>query len=281
MEIPFVFYICGSGVGIVIITLSFDMFTTKEILQVLNLAGYQNEVFIKKMSPQTIKCFFPFDLEHPYYLTAGSRIHLYGDNRRWAIVGEKNGYNNRSYIGTIELVYFGNCIDYPKDDSVSNNKTILLIDFEELFTESAGGRKLVYHELIPKDRPSVSIQGHVYNLNHDFSDYEKLGIEIKAYENPEKRIDFGSLIRYIQETNPDLIAAGEEAIFEHLPKDLPKLMTITDFHYESIYEEFARASKQELYQLIAKVLVTKDTAAWQPSLPANNHWSNRVSGRFL
>src|SRR5262245_57095947 len=45
-------------------------------------------------------CFF-MDLGHGYFYTANSRLTLYGDDGRWAIVFEKSGYANRD--GRIEL----------------------------------------------------------------------------------------------------------------------------------------------------------------------------------
>jgi hypothetical protein len=39
---------------------------------------------------------FWLDLEHGYCETVGSRIHLYADEDRWAVVAEKSGYANRA-----------------------------------------------------------------------------------------------------------------------------------------------------------------------------------------
>lgn len=41
-------------------------------------------------------CFF-MNLEHGYFYTANSRLTLYADESRWAIVFEKNGYANRRF----------------------------------------------------------------------------------------------------------------------------------------------------------------------------------------
>src|SRR5450432_4008449 len=50
------------------------------------------------------------DFEHPYLSTAGSRLTLYGDETRWAVVFEKAGYSNSGFSGEIWLTYFGNCL---------------------------------------------------------------------------------------------------------------------------------------------------------------------------
>ena len=57
-------------------------------------------------------------------------------------------------------------------------------------------------------------------------------------------------------------------------------MTINEFHYESFYKKENLPSRQECYQLIAKVLVTKDTTKWKPTLKPNNSWKNWSSGNL-
>jgi hypothetical protein len=39
-------------------------------------------------------------------------------------------------------------------------------------------------------------------------------------------------------------------------------------------------SKQETFNLIAKVLVTKDVTNWKPTLEPNNSWKNWESGHL-
>src|SRR5690606_12484622 len=113
---------------------NFQVFDEKEILKQLDQAfkGTPNEHFPKGRPEDVTYNFFP-DLEHGYFVTAGSRIHLYADSTRWAIVFEKSGYENRGFCGGIDLNYFGNCIDYPIDvfperNYISNTSSIVLID---------------------------------------------------------------------------------------------------------------------------------------------------------
>ena len=51
-------------------------------------------------------CWFFMELDHGYFHTANSRLTLYADNTRWAIVFEKNGYANRGYRIEVETHYF-------------------------------------------------------------------------------------------------------------------------------------------------------------------------------
>src|SRR5215467_10683432 len=89
-------------------------FTEKDVLDKLDLAfnGTPPDDYpIGKK--EDINYNFFLDLQHGYCETAGSRIHLYADTDRWAIVFEKSGYQNRGDRAEIELDYVGNCIDYP------------------------------------------------------------------------------------------------------------------------------------------------------------------------
>lgn len=90
----------------------------------------------------------------------------------------------------------------------------------------------------------------------------------------------GLQIRYLNETDSLVISATEDEIKKHIPADLPKIMTINEFHFESVYDKDNPPSTQETYQLIAKVLVTKDTTFWKPTMKPNNHWSNWESGNL-
>jgi hypothetical protein len=60
-------------------------------------------------APQNPYGFF-MDLDHGYFATANSRLSLFADQSRWAIVFEKSGYANRASRMEIELNYFGNCL---------------------------------------------------------------------------------------------------------------------------------------------------------------------------
>ena len=114
------------------------VFTEAQILDQLDLAfnGVPSEYY-PAARPQDIKYNFFLDLEHGYCLTAGNKIHLYGDSTRWAIVFEKSGYQNRGDCVEIELNYVGNCITYPIDtfperNYITNSDRVILIDQPEL-----------------------------------------------------------------------------------------------------------------------------------------------------
>lgn len=229
---------------------------------------------------------FFLDLEHGYCITAGSKIHLYADSTRWAIVFEKSGYENRAEAAQLELDYFGNCIK-PNVKQVggytqySNVNFIDLISSTELeHIRNKTGAEMETFEKISPDAKTVSINGRIVPIEHALSKYLKLGIIPDTVENPHRLIGFGDLVRYYSDTEPKLVSAEESDIRKYLPADLPKIMSISKFHFESFYNPKNLFSGQETYQLIAKILVKRDSTLWRPKEKANNHWSNWTSGNL-
>tara|TARA_Y100001934_G_C12156673_1_gene679927 strand:+ start:56 stop:937 length:882 start_codon:yes stop_codon:yes gene_type:complete len=262
-------------------------FNEIEILEQLDLAfNHTPTEFYPQGQPEDIKYNFFLDLEHGYCETAGSRIHLFADSIRWAIVFEKSGYQNRGISSEIELNYVGNCINYPVDkyserNYITNSSRIILIDpteFERI--ENVEGAEMETFELIGKDIKEIKIRDKFVPFDNNYVNYEKLGIEIRDYDNPKKLIGFGDLIRYLHETNPSLISATEDEIRKHIPKEIPRIMTIDEFHFVSAYQKTNPPSQQETYKLIAKVLTTGDTTNWKPTQKPNNSWKNWESGNL-
>ncbi len=262
-------------------------FTKKEILQEIDLAfqGIPSSRF-PNVEEEDIKYNFFLDLEHGYCEIAYSRIHLYANEHNWAIVMESSGYHNRRFTAQIGLNYIGDCITYPINVSperkyVSNTKIIDLITAEEFERiENKSGREMEQFELIDSEITQINIRDHLVEIDLDSSKYEELGILIRDFDNPHKLISFEDLIRYLAETQPDLISATEEEIKTQLPKDLSKLLVIDDFYHLSVYDKNHLPSQIETYKLISEILVEKDAKLWQPTLKSNNHWSNWESGHL-
>jgi hypothetical protein len=112
--------------------------------------------------------------------------------------------------------------------------------------------------------------------------YEQQKIKIQDFDNPKRLIDFASLVRYLAEENPDLFRATDAELRSLLPKDLPKLFVIDNWHHKPYYvfpdgvnKPFGvKPRDYETYPMIADILVTKDTTKWKPTLKPNNDWRN-------
>ncbi len=217
---------------------------------------------------------FFLDLEHGYFHTAGSRINLYADENRWAIVFEKSGFGNRSGRAEVELNYYGNCL-HNLDKAGSNNiytcnaKYFTLITGEE-FEKIEGD-----FELISKDAKVVNVRDIELPIEQDNQKYIIKGIEIQDFDNPDNLIDYQSLVRYLDETNSEIFRATNRELRTSIPNDLPFLMKIDTWHHKS-YSEYGgdKPSTYETFKLIAKVLVNKNTENWKPTLEPNNNWRN-------
>lgn len=220
----------------------------------------------------------------------------------WAVVFEINGYNTRAGLPGIELTYVDNCINFDH----SNFFLVDLITIEDLEEiTSKEGSDYERFEKISKDANSVKLRDKIYSFDNNYKEFQKHGIIIEDLDNPNHLIDYGSLFRYLSEVSPEAVSAREDEIREHLNVHIPKIMTITNFHYkyphasidkeefhekqeqilkdknyDSLLGESILPSQQELFQLIAKILVSKDTTLWKPTQPANNHWSNWKSGNL-
>jgi hypothetical protein len=222
--------------------------------------------------------FFP-DLEEGYFYTAGNRITLFADKKRWAIVFEKSGYANKGLASQIELTYFGNCLQNLKkaglDGRYNCNATYYNLISHESFRKIADG-----FELIKPDAKTVLVRDTLVPIEHDYKKYIKKGINISDYKNPNKLIDFVALTRYLDETSGDLFRATDIELHTYLPNDIPKIIEIDQWHYKPYgpaYEDqglSVKPSSYETFQMIAEVLVSGDKSKWKPTLSPNNNWRN-------
>jgi hypothetical protein len=217
-----------------------------------------------------------FDLEHPYVYTAGSAITLFADSTRWAIVMEKSGYNPRAGYPQIELYYFGNCLQNldragSKEQFVCNMKWLLLLDWETVqnLTDHADFIKRAFME--------VNIRGRMVRINQNPADYERIGIQIDTLDNPNRLIDYTSLLRYWADTQPSVLLATETELRTCLPADLPPLIRIDKWHHKQYSVEHGvgvKPSNYETYRMMGEILVKRDISRWKPTLKPNNDWRN-------
>jgi hypothetical protein len=210
--------------------------------------------------------FFP-DLGHGYFALSGSRVSLFADKDRWAIVFEKTGYANREYSVKTEILYFGNCLKNldKVDEHLLNVKYVQLCPYINL---SSIMDKRTH---ILQNADSISIRSEKIPIIHSTQLYSDKGIVLK-----NDSLDIVSLTRLLEEFYPLSFRATDSEIRQCLPNDLPKIMTIDQWHQES-YTNYGvpqgvLPSQQEAYQLMAKVLVTKDTSLFKPTLKPNNDW---------
>jgi len=258
-------------------------FTQKDILNYLEETGQETYHFF-------------IDFEHPYFFTAGSRLTLYSDDKRWAIVFEKSGYSKGNNCGEIEFAYFGNCLTnlksaIPGDETTSNMKSVILINNEDLEHLDDGE----FTESVAKDKNKVKVRDSFLTIEHDTSKYVAKDIKLQDFDNPKNLVDFPSLIRYLDEEHPKIFRATDKELRICLPSDLPNLMQIDEWHHEAYtkyknmtspteyhYELMGKKlSDYETYKMIADILVSRDTTKWRPTLKPNNNWRNWPKAGYM
>jgi hypothetical protein len=275
--------------------LTLNLFSTNQIK--INSSFTQKDILdnLEETGQETYHFFI--DLEHPYFFTAGSRLTLYADKKRWAIVFEESGYTNRGFRGEIELFYFGNCLQNLQaqgdaEGITSNMQIISIIDNNEIERIEEGN-----FELVGKDIKQVKIRDTMLDIEQDKAVYVKKDITDTIYNhrNAENLIDIPSLIRFLDEQYPKLSRATDGELRKCLPADLPKLMQIDEWHHEAYskyklmtsptdyrYEVVGKKpSDYETYRMIADILVSRDTTKWRPTLKPNNNWRNWREGGHM
>lgn len=215
--------------------------------------------------------FFPY-MDDPYFALSGNRITLLADDTRWAIVFEKTGYANGGLDVEIELNYFGNCLlnlDTIKNRSglVTNTKWLVIIKQEELERIAKLDSKELSYIVIRDD-----------TLRFDKDEIASF-FDAKSIHNLVNHQDLISFIRFIDHGNSNFFRASNAELRNCLPQDLPVLMTLNEWHHKEYYflpprKIGSKPSTYETFQMLAKVLATRDTTVYNPTLKPNNHWSN-------
>ena len=235
-------------------------YTQKEVLNDLDQAGVTDPYK------------FWFDLNDAYVNPSGSRMTLFADKERWAIVFEKSGYDAKGLNISLELTYFGNCLcNLEKAGSdnqfTCNSKWVILSEDTDL-------DKIGEYFIFPKAK-EIKIRDTLLPIEHDIKKFKARNIEPDEDENGKRRIDIVALTRYLDEQNAELFRATEKELRKCIPADLPKLFVINKwYHNEYSFGQGMKPSENETFQLISNILVTKDTTLWKPKLEPNSDWRN-------
>lgn len=158
------------------------------------------------------------------------RLNLFiGDNDRWAIVGEKLGFNPRSGGILLDIIYFGNCLtnleNYNKQDV--NYYTVSPLNWD-------GFIKTVDGEALKAEADFWIIRDKQIALSHNKLDYTQAGIELKEYEPDEISIEEAGRMLVIQ--NRNLLRATEQELYKSIPVDLKKIMVINEWYHRDFNE---------------------------------------------
>src|SRR5262245_12875471 len=262
-------------------------FTAKEVVDYLDRCVIENPLWSF------------MDLQHPYIYTANSRLTLYADDARWAIVFEKNGYENRNLTIILELNFFGNCLQDLERGGADNRYTRNTKDITLVEGDAWDEISLDLSEGSWPAAKSVPLRKRTVQLPATKQDYAKWVPDIDDHEAVQARnpasgqimdIPAGlgrpaeyDLARYLAFEYADLCRATDTEKRLCLPADLPEIMTVDEWHHRAYHyyrngpDQHASGdapSSYETFLLLADVLVARDPARFRPTLPPNNHWSN-------
>ena len=240
-------------------------FTAQDVLQFLDSCLEKNPTWIF------------IDLGHPYVYTANSRLTLYADDSRWAIVSEVSGYNPRAARFLLTVASLGNCLERLSRMGSSNQFTyngefITLIEQGPLY-------EATQHFASAATPVQLQIRDHIVPVPDGKGTFVPTTLS-RTWPKGARAEDLG---RYVAYEYAELCRATDAEKRMHLPASLPQLMQIDEWYHRS-WAYFHSSSNPgpigdapssyETYRLIAAVLANRDPSRYRPTLKPNSHWTN-------
>lgn len=212
-------------------------------------------------------------LDNAYVYPADTRLTLFRDAQRWAMVIEVLGFNSHmGGIGGIDdaLYCFGNCLRRPPGISpedtlrpVTDGDSGPLFEAADAMTVNPGATDL-------------RIRGRLVSLPRDPKHYLFRDI---ALESPPGIQGF-ELLRGLLPEHRELLLANDEEIQARLPENLPRLLRLDEWNHPDI-SEGDMPGESPAFQALAKVLETGDPKLYRPRRKPNTHWKNWPEGGIL
>lgn len=214
---------------------------------------------------------FPI-LDNAYVYPADTRMTLFRDGGRWAMVVEVLGFN--SHMGGTDgiddcLYCFGNCLQRPP--GLSPEDTLRRVsdgDSGPLFDAPDGAT-------IRGEARDLRVRGRLVPLPRDAEHYRQRGIEL---EDPPA-IQAFELLRGLLPEHRGLLLATEEELRARVPADLLQLLQLDEWRHPDI-SEGEMPGESPSFQSLAQVLESGDPKLYRPRKP-NTHWKNWPEGGIL
>jgi hypothetical protein len=232
--------------------------------------SFSAEAILAQLDACAQKFEFPM-LDNGYVYLADVRLHLYRDDRRWAMVIEVLGANARatSHSGIDNCLHlFGNCLSVEPGTC----------DEGFLFPMSDGddGPTFDDRQTVRRDAKTFRIRGEVVEiparsvLRSSSGELVWRGTALKLHQ----------FLRALVPDFRDRLLATEDELRRFVPADLPKIMRLDEWEHPDLCEN-EQPSESETFQMLAEVLETGDVARYRPTLESNTHWRNWPQGGIL
>jgi len=220
---------------------------------------------------------FPI-LDNLYTYLADARLSAYRDETRWAIIIEVLGVSNRFWCqhGGIHswLHMFGNCFR----NGVNRDDALCLCMTQDgpggpTFDEASGW-------YVRDGTQTIRIRGVVLPIDPSPQALATKGITLVS---PPK-VTAPDLLRSLVPQYRDLLLATEDELRRWVPKDLPLILRLDEWHHPGTLaldawynpnvppEHLPSGSKT--FQMLAAVLAFGDSRLYRPAQAPNTHWSN-------
>lgn len=219
------------------------------------MASYSAAEILKQLDDCAEAYTFPV-LDNAYVYPADTRMTLYRDEERWALVIEVLGFN--SHMGGTEgidnaLYCFGNCL--RRRPGMSPEDTLRPVtdgDSGPLFEDPHG-------TALRKGVKDLRIRGELVPAPAAAQGFELLRALL-----PHR----------------DLLLATDEELQARLPPDLPRLLRLDEWNHPDI-SDGDMPGEHPTFVMLAKVLETGDPSHYRPRRKPNTHWSNWPEGGVL
>lgn len=220
------------------------------------MTSYSAADILKQLDDCAEAYTFPV-LDNAYVYPADTRMTLYRDEERWALVIEVLGFN--SHMGGTEgidnaLYCFGNCLRRPP--GISPDDLLRLVsdgDSGPLFEEPHGTG-------IRKGATDLRIRGRLVPAPPSAEAFE--------------------LLRALVPGHRDQLLATDEELQSRLPADLPRLLRLDEWNHPDIAEGDL-PGESPTFKMLAQALETGNPGLYRPRRKPNTHWSNWPEGGIL
>lgn len=203
--------------------------TEKEILTILDHA---NDGFY---------CSF-VSLGHVYSYLIDVRLNVFSNEKgRWAIAVERLGFNPREGFVSLEIYYYGNCLENLEhyNNRPTNNYSIYPIDTDN-FIET------INSEVLKDDAKYWLVRGEQVSLQYTKQDYKNTGIELKEYE--PNTISADEVAKLVVLNHRDLFRATEPELYKSIPKDLKKILVLNEWFHKDFEMQITQKMTEEQLQ---------------------------------
>jgi hypothetical protein len=207
---------------------------------------------LAQLDEHAMEFVFPM-LDNGYEYPVDTRLRVYRDAARWALLIEVLGYSARR--GSLADVL------YVVGDGVTGSQGVRDDDFLVRIGDDVEDPDNAEHA-----RPGLK---SVRIRDRD--------VALAAHSDPWPLPD---LFRSLVPAHRDLLLATEGEIRERVPVDLPQLVRLEQWHHPDL-SNGQMPSECETFQQIAEAIVTGDAAKIRPTLAPNTHWKNWPEGGML